>query len=531
MLPILTAEEMSRADRAAVELLHTDEIRLMELAGREASRIITQSFGMSGQRLDGMAFLIICGKGNNGGDGFVLARHLLNLGASVDLILLYPPETLAPLNREGLAIVDAYALHTDSLRIFNGHDEALPFVAEQEYDGVIDAILGTGLQLKAEGDTLKKPVKQAVELINSLRERTPAVSIALDLPSGLDATSGFAASPAIHADLTICMAHLKTGFFLNSGPEHSGEVHIAEISIPEFLVRGCKSHLTDSSFAAEHFMLRDPQGAKHNNGKLLIIAGSQSDNSSMLGASLLAAKAAVITGAGYVCVSMPPELTGPLHTYVPSATVTGRNYESIIEKASWADAIVMGCGLGRETETLTLVHKLLADPVVRSKKLVLDADALFALSGKDFSLEAHEFTDMLLTPHAGEFSRLTGLSAAEIEADRLGTTRRFSATSKVNILLKGRPTCTVRPSGDLLVNNSGTEALSTAGTGDVLAGMIGALAAKGVDTFHAGAAAAWFHGRAGDLASEISSLVSSEDVLHAIPAAVREIFDIEELPE
>lgn len=531
MLPILTAEEMSRADRAAVELLHTDEARLMELAGREASRIIMQSFGVSGRRLDDTAFLIICGKGNNGGDGFVLARHLLNLGASVDLILLYPPETLVPLNQKGLAIVEAYAPHTDSLRIFNGHDEALPFVAERDYEGVVDAILGTGLHLKAEGDALKNPVKQGVELINSLRERTPAVSIALDLPSGLDATSGVTACPAVHADLTICMAHLKTGLLLNSGPENSGEVHVAEISIPEFLVGDCQSHLTDSSFAAEHFMLRDPQGAKHNNGRLLIIAGSQSGSSSMLGASLLAAKAAVTTGAGYVCVSLPPELAGPLHTYAPSATVTGRDYKSIIEKASWADAIVMGCGLGREPQTVTLVHKLLADPVVQSKKLVLDADALFAFSQKGFSPEEHDFNDILLTPHTGEFSRLTGLSAAEIEADRLGAVRKFSAAIKVNLLLKGRPTCIVRPSGDLLVNNSGTEALSTAGTGDVLAGMIGALAAKGVDTFHAGAAAAWFHGRAGDLASEISSLVSSEDVLRSIPAAVREIFDIEELPE
>lgn len=531
MLPILTAEEMNRTDRTAIERLHTGETRLMELAGREASRIIRKSFGAQESGLEGLAFLIVCGKGNNGGDGFVLARHLLNLGADVDLILIYPSETLSELNREGLTIVEAYAADIERIRIFKSHDEALPFVAERQYDGIVDAILGTGLRLRTEGDELKNPVKQAVELINSTRERNPAITISLDLPSGLDATSGLASSPAVQADLTVCMAYLKTGFLFNSGPALSGELHIAEISIPEFLVRHAACHLTDREFAVEHFLLRNPDGAKHKNGKLFVIAGSQNNKSSMLGASMLAAKAAINTGAGYVCVSLPPELAGPLHTYAPSATVTGREIESLLEKASWADAIVMGCGLGREAETISLVQKLLAEPVVASKKLVLDADALFALSHGGFSLDTLNFHDILLTPHTGEFSRLTGLSVNEIQTDPLETIRRFSAKNKVNLLLKGNPTCIADPSGRVLINNSGTEALSVAGTGDVLSGMIGALAAKGIDTFHAGGAAAWFHGRAGDLANDVSSLVSSEDVLQAIHAAIREAFDIEELPE
>ncbi len=528
MLPILTAEEMSRADRAAIELLHTGESRLMELAGREASRLIRESFSSREDTLEGLTFLIVCGKGNNGGDGFVLARHLLNLGAFVDLILIYPSEELAALNREGLAIIEAYSEHTDFIRIFKSHDEALPFVAEQEYDGVVDAIFGTGLHLKAENDALRNPVKQAVELINSIRERSGAVTIALDLPSGLDATSGFASSPAVQADLTVCMAYLKTGFFFNRGPFLSGELHVAEISIPEFLVRQSKCHLIDKEFAAENFLLRDPDGAKHTNGKLLVIAGSQNSSSSMLGASLLAAKAAINTGAGYVSVSLPSELAGPLHTFAPSATVTGRDIESILEKAAWADAIVIGCGLGREQETIELLHRLLENPLVAAKKLVLDADALFAVSQNGFSLDTIDFHDILLTPHTGEFSRLTGQSVEEIEADPLTAVRLFAAENRVNLLLKGNPTCIVQPSGNTLINNSGTEALATAGTGDVLSGMIGALAAKGIDTFHAGAAAAWFHGRAGDLANDVSSLVSAEDVLQAIPEAIAEIFFAEE---
>ena len=528
MLPILTAEEMSRADRAAVELLHTDEARLMELAGRETSRVIRESFETQESGLEGLAFLIVCGKGNNGGDGFVLARHLLNLGAEVDILLIYPSETLSELNREGLAIIEAYASNTERIRIFNSHDEALPFVAERLYDGIVDAILGTGLQLETENIELKNPVKQAVELVNCIRERSSAVTISLDLPSGLDATSGFSSLPAVQADLTVCMAYLKTGFFFNRGPALSGELHVAEISIPEFLVRQSKCRLIDKEFAAENFLLRDPYGAKHTNGKLLVIAGSENSRSSMLGASLLAAKAAISAGAGYVSVSLPPELAGPLHTFAPSATVTGRDIEFILEKAAWADAIVIGCGLGRERETIELLHTLLADPVIASRKLVLDADALFALSQEGFSFDERNFRDILLTPHYGEFSRLTGLSVEEIHADPLQAVRGFSARNRVNLLLKGNPTCIAQPSGTVLVNNSGTEALSTAGTGDVLSGMIGAFAAKGTDTFHAGAAAAWFHGRAGDLANDVSSLVSSEDVLRAIPGAIQEVFFTEE---
>lgn len=531
MQPILTAKEMSRADKAAIEQLHTDESRLMELAGREASRIVYKSFAPEETGLDGSVFLIVCGKGNNGGDGFVLARHLLNLGAVVDLIVVYPVAALSALNRHGLAILEAYSSNTENIRIFKSHEEALPFVAERHYSCVVDAILGTGLNLKKEGDALKNPVKQAAELINSIRERSQAVTVSLDLPSGLDATSGVASSPVVQADITVCMAYLKTGFFFNSGPGVCGDIHTAEISIPEFLVRQSQCHLVDKEFASDNFLLRDPGEAKHNNGKLLVIAGSQHNNSSMLGACLLATKAAVTSGAGYVCVSLPVEQTGPLHTYVPSATVIGRDFDSLREKAFWADAIVMGCGLGRENDTVSLVQKLLADPVVASKKLVLDADALFALSQNDFSFDKQHFQDILITPHAGEFSRLTGLSVDEILTAPMETARGFAAKNKVNLLLKGNPTCIARPSGDTLINNTGTEALSTAGTGDVLSGMIGAFAAKGVTTFHAGAAAAWFHGRAGDLASDISSLVSSEDVLDSIPAAISEAFDIEELPE
>ncbi len=528
MQPVLTTGQMNRADRDTVTLLHTDEIRLMELAGREAARIIGDLFSEEGNPLDSRSFLVVCGKGNNGGDGFVLARHLVNLGAAVDIVLTGPSDALSSLNRGGLSILEAYAAHTERLRIFKSLEEAHPHVTESSYDGLVDSLLGTGFRLEKEGEPLKNPVRSAVELINSIRERSAAILIALDVPSGLDATTGFSATPSIHADVTVCMAYLKTGFFFHSGPRQCGDIHVAEISIPEFILQDISCHLTDLDYAAEHFHLRDPGGAKHTNGKLLVIAGSVNEHSSMLGAALLTTKAAVKTGAGYVCTSMPTDFAAPLHTLVPSATVIGRDRDTLLEKAAWADAIVIGCGLGRDSDTIDLFRDLLTDPLVASKKLILDADALFALTCGGFALDALDFRDILLTPHAGEFSRMTGLTLDEILASPLERVREYAARHHVNVLLKGGPTCLADPSGNVLINNTGTEALSTAGSGDVLSGMIAALAAKGTDTFNAGGAGAWLHGRAGDLSKDISSLVSSEDILNAIPEAVSEIFHIEE---
>ncbi|NTW11552.1 MAG: NAD(P)H-hydrate epimerase, partial [Chlorobiaceae bacterium] len=299
MQPVLTAHEMQIADKAAKESLFTGEARLMELAGRECVRVICET--LQHEKLDGAVFLVICGKGNNGGDGFVIARHLLNLGASVDLVLLYPETSILGVNREGLLILRAYEGFQDNLRIFPSHDEALPFVAETAYDVLVDAMTGTGFRLSVGSEKLTGPLSSGIDLLNNIRERSQAITVAVDIPSGLDATSGYSAIPAVKADLTVTMAFLKTGFFLNDGPGCCGETRVAEISIPRFLVEPAHRLLIDEEFAAAHFHLREPSSAKHKNGKVLIVAGSRTGESSMLGAAILSARAAVKTGAGYVC--------------------------------------------------------------------------------------------------------------------------------------------------------------------------------------------------------------------------------------
>ncbi|NTU90285.1 MAG: NAD(P)H-hydrate dehydratase [Chlorobiaceae bacterium] len=527
MQPVLTAREMAQADRAAIEELRTGETRLMELAGRETVRIVAEQFNSEG-KLDGHAFLVFCGKGNNGGDGFVAARHLLNRGAFVDVVLVWPETELTGVNLEGLNILKAYRRYNDEgLRIFSDLEAALPIVMERSYDAILDALFGTGFRLDPDSPTIKGPGGDAIALINTINESTSAVTIAIDIPSGLDATTGQSAEPCVKADQTVTMAFLKTGFFQNDGPALCGEVQQAEISIPRFLVEPFTCMLVDETFAAESYLLRDPSSAKHLNGKVLIVGGSVEGGASMLGAAMLAARAAVKTGAGYVCASLPPGHAAAMHGFAPEVVVIGRDMESILEKVRWADAVVIGCGLGRSASSQDLVESLLTHPEVLSKKLILDADALYAIAERNLFDDGHGLIDAVVTPHAGECSRLSGLTADEINAAPIDVSRKLATAWSVNILLKGRPTFVAAPSGTVLISDSGTEALASAGTGDVLAGMIGTLAAKGLDTLDAAATAAWLHGRAGDLACDVSSLVSSVDVLQAIPQAVMELFEEE----
>ena len=526
MLPVVTAIEMQKADKAAIELLHIGEARLMELAGRECLRLTQET--LQRESLADTSFLILCGKGNNGGDGFVLARHLLNHAASVDLVLLYPQSVLQGVNREGFAILQAYEEHLTNLRIFTSIDEARPFLDESRYDVLVDAMTGTGFRLGKPGIELAPPLSDGIELLNTLRGERAAMTISLDIPSGLDASTGGSSTPTIQADVTITMAFLKRGFYLNDGPNCSGEVHVAEISIPRFLVEPSSCLLIDQEFAAEQFILREPSSAKHTNGKVLIIAGSQTANTSMVGAAILSAKAAIKTGAGYVCVSLPLTLAGTMHLAVPEAVVIGRDKTAILEKARWADVILIGCGIGRDEETIVLVKELLATPDITEKKLILDADALFTLSAIGLPDALFQCRNALLTPHYGEFSRLTNIPSEEIAYDPIETAQLFARQHGINVLLKGNPTVIAAEDGPTLLNTSGTEALATAGSGDVLSGMIAALAAKGADLINAAAAAAWFHGRAGDLASDVASLVSSGMVVDAIPQAIGEIFERKE---
>lgn len=546
MLPVLTAQEMREVDYDAVVKLRITEKQLMELAGKESCNILLEKFSS----LVGKSVLVLCGKGNNGGDGIVLARHLINHGALVDLAYLCKTDLLKQDGAASLKILTQYVAYTDSFRIFEA-DEFLPEVIyTKHYDLVIDAILGTGYKRtdhpkgikrresnnpylpNISEEQLAEPEKQPFELANELRPSLSplireAVSlinhkkhhhgafvVALDAPTGLDCTTGEAETPCVEADLTIALGFLKSGFFFGKGRDVCGEIRVADISIPHFLVKPDAMLLVDETFVSAHLPVRAKQSAKHLNGKVLIVAGSQSESSSMMGALVLSLRAALKCGAGYICAAVPPSTFNLVHSLIPEAVLIAQTESNILEKAEWADAVLIGCGLGRTPQCQAFIAKLLTSSLLAEKKLVLDADALYTIAELDL-LPQLRLSNAILTPHLGEFSRLIQTPAKAIDADRLYYAKQFVNECGLELLLKGAPTLIMTNSRRYL-SNTGTEALATAGTGDVLAGMIASFAAQGLSLDIASALSAYLHGVAGKKASETIHNPSAGDVLDAL---------------
>ncbi len=546
MLPVLTAQEMREVDYDAVIKLRITEKQLMELAGKESCNILLEKFSS----LVGKSVLVLCGKGNNGGDGIVLARHLINHGAKVDLAYLCKTDLLKQDGAASLKILTQYVAYTDSFRIFEA-DEFLPEVIyAKHYDLIIDAILGTGYKRtdhpkgikrreannpylpNISEERLAEPEKQAFELATELRPslspliqeavslinhkkyHNGAFVVALDAPTGLDCTTGEAETPCVEADLTIALAFLKSGFFFGKGRETCGEIRVADISIPHFLVKPDAMKLVDEAFVSAHLPMRARQSAKHLNGKVLIVAGNQSETDSMMGALLLSLRGALKCGAGYLCAAVPPSAFNLVHSLVPEAILIAQTESNILEKAEWADAVLIGCGLGRTPERQAFIAKLLTSPLLAEKKLVLDADALYAIAELDL-LPQLRLPHAILTPHLGEFSRLIQTPVQIIDADRLYYAQTFVKEYGLGLLLKGAPTL-IFANGNRYLSDTGTEALATAGTGDVLAGMIVSFAAQGLSLDVASALSAYLHGIAGRKASETTHNPSAGDVLDAL---------------
>ncbi len=546
MQKVLTAQEMRDIDYEAVVKLRISEKQLMELAGKESCNILKEKFG----NLAGKSFLVLCGKGNNGGDGIVLSRHLVNAGAKVDLVYLCPASLLKQEGAAMLKILSQYVSYTDRLRAVEA-DEMIPaFVIETQYDFIVDAILGTGYRRSSHPKGIKRRegnnpflpriseerlaeaaptpvelqqelrpalspiIREAILLINHKRATEGSTVIALDIPTGIDGTTGEADDMAVEADLTIALGFLKTGFFFGKGRTCTGEIVVADISIPTFLTNDTHCSLVDEEFVGMNLPQRAPESAKHENGKVLIIAGSQSEESSMMGAALMAIRAAIKMGAGYVCAAVPSSAFNAVHLAAPECVLIAQNEKQIYERARWADAILIGCGLGRAPERQAFIARLLTSAEFQEKKLVIDADALYAIAELGL-LEQLKLPNAILTPHLGEFERLAGIDAEEIRADKLFFTKEFVKHYSLGLLLKGAPTL-IAANGKLYLNDSGTAALATAGTGDVLSGMIVSLAAQGLTIDVAAACAAYLHGEAGKTAEEEVGMVSATDVLRAL---------------
>ncbi len=496
---------MAAADRAAIEA-GTPSLTLMERAGREvALAAIRLAGGAYGARV-----MIACGKGNNAGDGFVAARHLAARGAFPVVALLEDPSSLrgdARLNFERLGRIRTLSLEEGSFR------------AElRRATVVIDALFGTGFRGALAGSAARM-----VEAINA--SGLPVVSV--DIPSGVDGETGRVEGPAVRCRVTVVMGALKAGLVLHPGTEHAGDLQVADIGISEKLLAGDLA-MAEAHDVARALGSRPPTAHKRSVGTALVIAGSVG----MSGAAALAAGGALRAGAGLVTVATPASVAGAIDQTVLEAITlalpeTGRGtieasaLSTVIDRAAGVDAVAIGPGLSTDAETVELVRKLVAS---LERPLVIDADGLNALAA-DLEPVAQRTAPTLLTPHPGELARLLRTGSSQIQADRIGAAREAAKRTGAVVVLKGYRSVVAAPSGEAVLVPVGGPALATGGTGDVLTGVATALLAGGLDPFAAGWAAAWVHGRAGDLAAErlgVRSVIAG-DLLSTLPQVLHEL--------
>jgi ADP-dependent NAD(P)H-hydrate dehydratase / NAD(P)H-hydrate epimerase len=511
MLPVFTAGEMRRLDQRAIRELGIPGATLMENAGRGAADRILAARAELGLPRRGARVAIVCGKGGNGGDGFVVARWLKRAGHRVDVFLLARPDEL-----RGDAALKHREMERRGIRTRVVEDAAALGRALGHADLVVDALLGTG----ARGAPAPL-VAAAIERLNA--GGRPVV--ALDIPSGLPADGTPPEGPAIRAALTPTFAGLKRGLVVAPGVALAGRVEVVDIGIPAAEVaRGVDTFLLERADVARHFPARRRDAHKGDYGHLLVVAGSVGKT----GAAALAARAAMRAGAGLVTVATAASaqpvvaslilesMSEPLpETAAHTLALKGR--EAIEELAGRRDAVAVGPGLGLDEETQALARALVFEC---ERPCAVDADALTALADHLERLRGAP-APRCLTPHPGEMARMLGVGVAEVQRDRIATVRQFATAWGVHVVLKGATSVLGLPDGTVLLNPTGNPGMASGGTGDVLTGVLGAFLARGLAPADALASAVYLHGLAGDIAAARQgqeSLVAS-DVIEALPAA------------
>ncbi len=501
-MKLYTAQEMGRADTGAQELGIPGGV-LMERAGAQMARVSLERFAPR-------RALVISGGGNNGGDGFVIARELHRSGVDVTVLATKS-------EYEGDPATNLEILRNLGVRFIVKEDLSAELGAA---DLIIDALLGTGFS----GEVREKEAG-IIEKMNS----APVPVLAVDVPSGVDGTTGEVQGVAVSADLTVCAHAMKVGCVISPGRERSGEVVAVDIGIPP------EADVEPSLVWSDVASLRGkiPRTAepahKYSAGALLVVAGSRGTT----GAPVMVVRGAQRTGCGIVFLATSEGAAPAVDLELTEALVYGvaedeEGYmgsgalEEILEHAGRASALVMGPGTGTGDESRRLVEGILLEAEL---PVLLDADAITNLSGTNVLAGGDAPT--VITPHAGELGRLLGSGAKVVSARRLDSARSAAEQHRCCVLLKGSDTLVVEGER-VAVNSSGNVALAAAGTGDVLSGVIGALLSRGMDTYEAARAGAWAHGRAAELWLEetgwpAESFVAT-DLLDYLPQAVGELF-------
>lgn len=485
---ITTAQQMQAIDRETIEHVGVPGTDLMERAGALTVKAAIDRFGDP----RGKSVVILCGKGNNGGDGFVAGRLLLSAGAEIALFLAGHPADVT-----GDARVNLEAFSGAGGQVHPPNDLTGKRLEKElaKAHFVVDALFGTGLN-----QPLRDPAADWVKKVSQARR--PVVSV--DIASGINADTGDAPGEAIEADLTVTFACPKRGHFQGAGADHTGDLLVADIGIPKQVVDAAQLPVALITPEEARALLPERRNTAHKGsfGHVLVAGGSLG----MTGAATLAAKGSQAVGAGLVTVACPEGLNDILEvklTEVMTLPVTEtarhsfspKGVDTLLAAARERSVTVLGPGISGHPETGEMVRRF---TLGHDGPLVLDADGLNAWAGHmdDFPKRP---VPTVLTPHPGEMARLTGMKVPDVQADRIEAAMKFARTYDVTLVLKGAHTVVADPYGLTWVNSTGSPALATGGTGDVLAGMIGGLVAQQLSAVDACVLAVFLHGLAADL--------------------------------
>jgi NAD(P)H-hydrate epimerase len=516
---VVTAAEMQAIDRESIEVVGIPSLELMERAGQQVFGVIMERFAPLTDR----KVLVVCGKGNNGGDGLVVARQLLNSGYQTEVILLGRPEDLSG---------DALANYA-RLKEEHGHriheapnEEAVAKLSPhmEHYDVIVDAIFGTGLTSPAKGH-----YAYAIGQINA----TEKPIVAVDMPSGLNTDVGAIIGEHIRADCTITFGLPKLGQVLYPAARHIGDLTVADIGFPENVIEEAQAtgHLITPRTIRKAFAQREVEAHKGTYGHLLVISGSVGKG----GACVLSCLGGLRAGAGLVTAAVAKSIftevssvaveamTIPLPD-TPEGTIAPEAAPMVTEELGRFNAVALGPGLTTHPKTVEFLKGVL--PFIQAP-LVIDADGCNAIAQLGTKALEGAKAPICLTPHPGEMARLLGTDAASVQSNRLAAARKAAKQYNAVVVLKGARTLVADQNGRMAINTTGNPGMASGGTGDVLTGLIGGFCARGLELFEACQAGVYIHGHAGDLAAkevgEIALIAS--DLLAALPRAIYQIVE------
>lgn len=507
---LVTAQEMRNLDKKAMEEFAVSGLLLMEHAAKAIADAVWQKAQHSGWQ----KAVVVCGKGNNGGDGFGAARWLLAYGMQVQVLLVQAKKE--DLKGDAQAQMQMFLQAGGRLQcVGDEHEMQLAEVICLKADVIIDAMLGTGFYGELSGLW-----QQMCRILNG----SGKYLVAADVPTGIDADSGMAANDAVKADCTVTMGLVKTGLVLYPAKNYVGELVLADIGFPEkMLEEGAgKKYLLTDRIVRSLLPLRKGNAHKGDAGRIVLAAGSQG----YTGAAALSSYAAVKAGGGLVSLLTPLSCRDVLSTKLTEVMVHGLLERmpgilgggaatDIVKRANAADVLAVGPGLGTSDSTMEVVRDVLLKAEV---PVVIDADALTALQGHLDILTSMQ-APKVLTPHPGEMARLLSISAEQADRERITLAEKYAVQWQAVVVLKGAPTVIGCPDGSVYVNTTGTNAMATGGSGDVLTGIIAGLAGQEISLQEAALCGVYLHGLAGELAAAGSIGLAAGQISDYLPQA------------